>query len=271
MQRLHIRQLLSQQHGAWHMSLVLSLGQPGNCLGAFLLMYRCKTGLPKVPGHLTSPLFPVLRNEYGRSCRKMQGRRLLWRRCHGKMHRKAAARPFLTFHQDLSVHPFHQIFDNRHAQSGSFYLTGGLAVHTLKGDKDLLQKFRTHADSIILTAKIQPYHSRLHTACRFRRRLDVFRLLFFRRIRLRVALCKPHRYLPAILGIFHRISDNIDQNLSQMQRISDNIFLLNPADLYFKLLILLCRLRPDNNGDIMNQIRKRKRLLIQCQTVTVNA
>ncbi len=114
-------------------------------------------------------------------------------------------------------------------------------MHPLEGIEDLLQKFLAHADAVVLTVKIQPH------------------LLPLRLIRpggFGKMLREPHFYLSFILCIFHRIADDIHQNLPQMERISQQAFLLDAADLDPQRLILLRRLRTDDYRDIMDQVRQ---------------
>ena len=112
-------------------------------------------------------------------------------------------------------------------------------MYPLKGDEYPLQEFAAHADAVVLAGKIQPDQTLLPRP-----------------------LGKAHADLAALLGVLHRVANNVHQDLPQAEGVSHQAFLQNPSDLKAERLFLLHRLRPDNNRQIVNQVRQREALLV---------
>ena len=66
-----------------------------------------------------------------------------------------------------------------------------------------------------------------------------------------------------LLCVFYSVSNNVYENLAQVERIADQVFLVYFSDFYLEGLVFLCCLRADDNREIMHQICQRKRFLAQ--------
>ena len=114
-------------------------------------------------------------------------------------------------------------------------------MNPLKGQENPFQKFRAHSHPIVLAQKIEKDGIRRRPL-----RFDSFREM----------LVEAHADASLLLSIFYGVSYNIDQNLPNTQGIADQVFLMDPSDFQLKGLPFLRRLRPENHGDIVNEIRK---------------
>ena len=61
-----------------------------------------------------------------------------------------------------------------------------------------------------------------------------------------------------LLCVFYSVSNNVYENLAQVEWIADQVFLVYFSDFYLEGLVFLCCLRADDNREIMHQICQRK-------------
>ena len=161
-----------------------------------------------------------------------------WKR---QLHGKAAARPLLTLHPDLSAHAVHQTFHNGHPQSGALDAVHSAAAYPLEWEEDPLQKFTAHADAVVLAEEVQPDHALLPGG----------------------PLGKENVDCAARLGVFHSVADDVHQDLPQAKGVACQALLVDFPDFKAQGLLLLSCLGPDDDGNIMRQIRQGKPLLIE--------
>ena len=165
----------------------------------------------------------------------------------GQRHGKPAALPFLTLNLDPAPHAVHQILHDGHAQAGALDLVDRAAAHPLEGHEYPLQELLAHAHAVVLAEEVQPNPALSGQP-----------------------LGKADQDGAAFLGIFHRVADDVYQNLPQAEGVPHQVLLLNPADLEGQLLPLLLRLGAEDHSQIMNQVRQGKPLLTEGHPPAVN-
>ena len=254
LQHRHFRKFLSQQQGARHSVFILRFCQPGDRLQTCFQKYRLHALLFKP--------CPALNGDLVRKtgCKHS----LPYRKRHGFVYRRDGERDLDGKTTSLSLsarnlhpasHSFQKALYNRHSKSRALYPAGSGISLPLKRIKNTFQKFRTHPDPVIFTRKIQPY--RVRTA------LSLLKGILLQ-------LGKTHTDLSILSRIFYCIPNDIDQNLPQMEYVSDQIFPENLPDLNRKILLFAGCLRARDHRNIVNQIRKGKNLFIQGHTAALN-
>ena len=148
---------------------------------------------------------------------------------------------------NISVHGLHQAANDAHAQTGALNAAGRAAFRSLERLKYPGEKFRRHADTVILTPKEQ-------------RATPIFGFL-------RKAAFNP----PAGGGVFDCVADNIDIYLAKTKRVANQNLLLDFFSGQAPAMMLLIHLGPDDNLQIMKQITDGKRCRCQLHTAGINA
>ena len=77
--------------------------------------------------------------------------------------------------------------------------------------------------------------------------------------------------MAAVLGVLHRVADDIDQNLPQAEGVAQQVFLQDIPDADLQGLVFLDGLGADDNGNVVDQIRQGEGLLVEGHAAAVNA
>ena len=166
-----------------------------------------------------------------------------------EFHGKCAAPARRALHLDGAAHHLHNILGDGHAQAGALDAALGGGALPLKWVKDVLDKLRRHTDAVVLHRK------------------DI--------VPIAVAeggfLADPEGDHPPGGGILHRVAQQVDEHLVQLQGIGDNVLVdhLEGVDKQFQLLGL--HLGLDDVHQIVHQLRDVALLLLDLHLAALDA
>ena len=154
---------------------------------------------------------------------------LPFRALQGQRHGKGGSFPLFAFHFNRSLHHFHQVLGDGHAQPRTAVLAGSRRILLAEGIKNLRQIFLAHADARVADGKTQ---SGIALAL-----LHVFHDKTDR--------TSSGRKL-------HRVAQDVDQHLPQLHVIADVIVVEFSYDAAFVIQPLVPALAADDGVDLLH-------------------
>ena len=161
---------------------------------------------------------------------------------------KDRALPLLALDLDRAVHHLHDTLRDGQAEPGAAVSVGGGGVLLGKGIEDTRQEFRTHADTGIRDGKAQgglavivrgPLHGQLHPA--------------------------------ALRREFHRIAQDIDQDLAQFHGVADVIIVDLGFDMALVVQTLLTALAAEEGIDGLQELAEGELLVAESHAAGFDA